>query len=107
MSRFTTAWGWQMFLPQTKGAHVSWGAPRTAKPGLSQKWLRRCPWSSHLFQNIGCDYEIDSYAVEDRCGVCHGDGSTCRTVKKTFEESEGLGECAFISGRPVRAGDGL
>uniref|UniRef100_A0A670ZHY5 ADAM metallopeptidase with thrombospondin type 1 motif 7 n=1 Tax=Pseudonaja textilis TaxID=8673 RepID=A0A670ZHY5_PSETE len=44
-----------------------------------------------ICKNVGCDYEIDSYAVEDRCGVCHGDGSTCRTVKKTFEESEGLG----------------
>ncbi|XP_007432084.2 A disintegrin and metalloproteinase with thrombospondin motifs 7 [Python bivittatus] len=44
-----------------------------------------------ICKNIGCDYEIDSYAEEDRCGVCHGDGSTCRTVKKTFEESEGLG----------------
>ncbi|XP_032089321.1 A disintegrin and metalloproteinase with thrombospondin motifs 7 isoform X2 [Thamnophis elegans] len=44
-----------------------------------------------ICKNIGCDYEIDSYAMEDRCGVCHGDGSTCRTVKKTFEESEGLG----------------
>ncbi|KAK9394164.1 A disintegrin and metalloproteinase with thrombospondin motifs 7 [Crotalus adamanteus] len=44
-----------------------------------------------ICKNIGCDYEIDSYAVEDRCGVCQGDGSTCQTVKKTFEESEGLG----------------
>ncbi|XP_070619128.1 A disintegrin and metalloproteinase with thrombospondin motifs 7 isoform X2 [Erythrolamprus reginae] len=44
-----------------------------------------------ICKNIGCDSEIDSYAVEDRCGVCQGDGSTCRTVKKTFEESEGLG----------------
>ncbi|XP_026543694.1 A disintegrin and metalloproteinase with thrombospondin motifs 7 [Notechis scutatus] len=44
-----------------------------------------------ICKNVGCDYEIDSYAVEDRCGVCHGDGSTCRTVRKTFEESEGLG----------------
>ncbi|XP_053127665.1 A disintegrin and metalloproteinase with thrombospondin motifs 7 isoform X2 [Hemicordylus capensis] len=44
-----------------------------------------------ICKNIGCDYEIDSYAVEDRCGVCRGDGSTCQTVKKTFEESEGLG----------------
>lgn len=43
-------------------------------------------------QNVGCDYEIDSNAVEDRCGVCHGDGSTCHTVKKTFEDSEGLGK---------------
>ncbi|XP_074862574.1 A disintegrin and metalloproteinase with thrombospondin motifs 7 isoform X2 [Carettochelys insculpta] len=44
-----------------------------------------------ICKNVGCDYEIDSNAVEDRCGVCHGDGSTCQTVKKTYEESEGLG----------------
>uniref|UniRef100_A0A452J348 Peptidase M12B domain-containing protein n=1 Tax=Gopherus agassizii TaxID=38772 RepID=A0A452J348_9SAUR len=44
-----------------------------------------------ICKNVGCDYEIDSNAVEDRCGVCHGDGSTCQTVKKMFEESEGLG----------------
>uniref|UniRef100_A0A6I8P898 ADAM metallopeptidase with thrombospondin type 1 motif 7 n=1 Tax=Ornithorhynchus anatinus TaxID=9258 RepID=A0A6I8P898_ORNAN len=44
-----------------------------------------------ICKNVGCDYEIDSNAIEDRCGVCHGDGSTCQTVKKTFEESEGLG----------------
>uniref|UniRef100_A0A8C1Z2L3 ADAM metallopeptidase with thrombospondin type 1 motif 7 n=1 Tax=Cyprinus carpio TaxID=7962 RepID=A0A8C1Z2L3_CYPCA len=40
---------------------------------------------------VGCDYEIDSDAVEDQCGVCHGNGSTCETVRKTFEDSEGLG----------------
>ncbi|XP_026711839.1 A disintegrin and metalloproteinase with thrombospondin motifs 7 [Athene cunicularia] len=44
-----------------------------------------------ICKNVGCDYEIDSNAVEDRCGVCHGDGSTCHTVRKTFEDSEGLG----------------
>uniref|UniRef100_A0A6J0V7N1 A disintegrin and metalloproteinase with thrombospondin motifs 7 isoform X1 n=1 Tax=Pogona vitticeps TaxID=103695 RepID=A0A6J0V7N1_9SAUR len=44
-----------------------------------------------ICKNVGCDYEIDSYAMEDRCGVCHGDGSTCQTVKKTFEETEGVG----------------
>ncbi|NWW01091.1 ATS7 metalloproteinase, partial [Oreocharis arfaki] len=44
-----------------------------------------------ICKNVGCDYEIDSHAVEDRCGVCHGDGSTCHTVLKTFEDSEGLG----------------
>ncbi|XP_076594528.1 A disintegrin and metalloproteinase with thrombospondin motifs 7 [Chaetodon auriga] len=40
---------------------------------------------------VGCDYVIESSAVEDRCGVCHGNGSTCTTVRRTFEESEGLG----------------
>uniref|UniRef100_I3JE65 ADAM metallopeptidase with thrombospondin type 1 motif 7 n=1 Tax=Oreochromis niloticus TaxID=8128 RepID=I3JE65_ORENI len=44
-----------------------------------------------ICKNIGCDYAIDSTAVEDRCGVCNGNGSTCTTVRKTFEESEGLG----------------
>ncbi|NXG37739.1 ATS7 metalloproteinase, partial [Dromaius novaehollandiae] len=44
-----------------------------------------------ICKNVGCDYEIDSNAVEDQCGVCHGNGSTCQTVKKMFEDSEGLG----------------
>ena len=50
-------------------------------------------------QNVGCDYEIDSNAVEDRCGVCHGDGSTCHTIEKTFEDSEGLGKGARLHPR--------
>ncbi|XP_051503745.1 A disintegrin and metalloproteinase with thrombospondin motifs 7-like isoform X2 [Myxocyprinus asiaticus] len=44
-----------------------------------------------ICKNLGCDYEVDSNAVEDQCGVCHGNGSTCKTVRKTFEDSEGLG----------------
>lgn len=44
-----------------------------------------------LLQNVGCDFEIDSGAVEDHCGVCQGNGSTCHTVSRTFEEAEGLG----------------
>lgn len=44
-----------------------------------------------ICKNVGCDFKIDSRAVEDRCGVCHGNGSTCHTVSRTFEESEGLG----------------
>ncbi|XP_054468557.1 A disintegrin and metalloproteinase with thrombospondin motifs 7 [Anoplopoma fimbria] len=44
-----------------------------------------------ICKNLGCDYVIDSSAVEDRCGVCHGNGSTCTTVRRTFEETEGLG----------------
>ncbi|XP_042347431.1 A disintegrin and metalloproteinase with thrombospondin motifs 7 [Plectropomus leopardus] len=44
-----------------------------------------------ICKNLGCDYVIESSAVEDRCGVCHGNGSTCTTVRRTFEETEGLG----------------
>ncbi|XP_004617610.1 A disintegrin and metalloproteinase with thrombospondin motifs 7 [Sorex araneus] len=44
-----------------------------------------------ICKNVGCDFIIDSGAVEDRCGVCKGDGSTCLTVSTTFEEAEGSG----------------
>ncbi|XP_006896869.1 PREDICTED: A disintegrin and metalloproteinase with thrombospondin motifs 12-like [Elephantulus edwardii] len=40
---------------------------------------------------VGCDYEIDSNATEDRCGVCLGDGSACQTVRKIFKQKEGSG----------------
>ncbi|XP_033035202.1 A disintegrin and metalloproteinase with thrombospondin motifs 12 [Trachypithecus francoisi] len=40
---------------------------------------------------VGCDYEIDSNATEDRCGVCLGDGSSCQTVRKMFKQKEGSG----------------
>uniref|UniRef100_A0A8C4M5U4 ADAM metallopeptidase with thrombospondin type 1 motif 12 n=1 Tax=Equus asinus asinus TaxID=83772 RepID=A0A8C4M5U4_EQUAS len=40
---------------------------------------------------VGCDYEIDSNATEDRCGVCLGDGSACQTVRKMFKQKEGSG----------------
>ncbi|KAL2091719.1 hypothetical protein ACEWY4_011517 [Coilia grayii] len=40
---------------------------------------------------VGCDYGIDSNAEEDRCGVCLGDGSTCQTVRETFDQPDGYG----------------
>ncbi|CAK6950782.1 LOW QUALITY PROTEIN: A disintegrin and metalloproteinase with thrombospondin motifs 12 [Scomber scombrus] len=42
-------------------------------------------------KEVGCDYGIDSNAVEDRCGVCLGDGTSCETVHKMFDEGEGFG----------------
>ncbi|ELK36002.1 A disintegrin and metalloproteinase with thrombospondin motifs 7 [Myotis davidii] len=40
-----------------------------------------------ICQNVGCDYQIDSRAVEDRCGVCGGNGSTCHTLSWVFQEN--------------------
>lgn len=42
-------------------------------------------------KEVGCDYGIDSNAVEDRCGVCLGDGSSCETIYNMFDEGEGFG----------------
>ncbi|MEQ2173782.1 A disintegrin and metalloproteinase with thrombospondin motifs 7 [Goodea atripinnis] len=40
---------------------------------------------------VGCDFGIDSNAVEDRCGVCLGDNTSCETVYRTYNEQEGFG----------------
>ena len=62
---------------------------------LALTWLRlvtRVSINCLLLQHVGCDWVIDSAAKEDRCGMCHGDGSTCQTIKDEFNEKEGLGE---------------
>ncbi|XP_033120764.1 A disintegrin and metalloproteinase with thrombospondin motifs 7-like [Anneissia japonica] len=41
---------------------------------------------SGICQKVGCDNKIDSNAIEDQCGVCHGDGSTCETIKSNITQ---------------------
>ncbi|XP_028922029.1 ADAMTS-like protein 3 isoform X2 [Ornithorhynchus anatinus] len=36
---------------------------------------------SGICQAVGCDRQLGSGAKEDNCGVCAGDGSTCRLVR--------------------------
>uniref|UniRef100_A0A8C2C109 ADAMTS-like 3 n=1 Tax=Cyprinus carpio TaxID=7962 RepID=A0A8C2C109_CYPCA len=36
---------------------------------------------SGICQEVGCDRQLGSNAKEDNCGVCAGDGSTCRLVR--------------------------
>jgi hypothetical protein len=44
------------------------------------------------FQRVGCDWEVDSDAKEDRCGICHGDGSQCETRKGLYSKRDGSGD---------------
>ncbi|MBN3302769.1 ATS3 metalloproteinase, partial [Amia calva] len=37
--------------------------------------------------HVGCDKEVGSYKQEDKCGVCGGDNSHCRTVKLTLSKT--------------------
>ncbi|KAK2876035.1 hypothetical protein Q8A67_020131 [Cirrhinus molitorella] len=37
--------------------------------------------------HVGCDKEVGSYKQEDKCGVCEGDNSHCRTVKLTLAKT--------------------
>ncbi|KAB0369054.1 hypothetical protein FD755_019059 [Muntiacus reevesi] len=36
---------------------------------------------SGICQAVGCDRQLGSNAKEDNCGVCAGDGATCRLVR--------------------------
>ncbi|XP_031413147.1 ADAMTS-like protein 1 [Meleagris gallopavo] len=40
---------------------------------------------SGLCQVVGCDRQLGSTVKEDNCGVCNGDGSTCRLVRGQYK----------------------
>ena len=42
-------------------------------------------------QHVGCDWQIDSPAREDHCGVCRGDGTSCKKVTSKFNDEQGTG----------------
>lgn len=48
-------------------------------------------------QKIGCDGIIGSSAKEDRCGVCNGDGRSCKIVRGDFNHTKGMGECVCLN----------
>ncbi|KAI8789362.1 A disintegrin and metalloproteinase with thrombospondin motifs 7 isoform X1, partial [Biomphalaria glabrata] len=52
-------------------------------------------------RHVGCDWNIDSSAIEDHCGVCFGDGSTCKTIKQQFNETKQLG---YVEATVIPAG---
>ncbi|XP_076665038.1 A disintegrin and metalloproteinase with thrombospondin motifs 7-like [Andrena cerasifolii] len=37
-------------------------------------------------RKVGCDWVLDSPAIEDKCGVCKGDGKRCKLVEGHFTE---------------------
>lgn len=55
----------------------------------------------HGSQHVGCDKEVGSLKQDDKCGVCGGDNSHCRTVKGT------LAKTPKQSGEQAWAGLGL
>ncbi|KAM4678065.1 A disintegrin and metalloproteinase with thrombospondin motifs 17 isoform 2-T2 [Discoglossus pictus] len=52
-------------------------------------------------QKIGCDGIIGSSGKEDRCGICNGDGKTCKVVKGDFNHTRGMG---YIEAAVIPAG---
>uniref|UniRef100_H3C8D2 ADAMTS/ADAMTS-like cysteine-rich domain-containing protein n=1 Tax=Tetraodon nigroviridis TaxID=99883 RepID=H3C8D2_TETNG len=42
-------------------------------------------------QVVGCDRQLGSAATEDNCGVCGGDGATCRLVRGHYRSQQDSG----------------
>ena len=36
-------------------------------------------------QHVGCDHILGSEAIEDKCRVCGGDGSSCETITGSMD----------------------
>ncbi|XP_053976514.1 A disintegrin and metalloproteinase with thrombospondin motifs 7-like [Hylaeus volcanicus] len=37
---------------------------------------------------VGCDWLLDSSAIEDKCGICKGDGSKCKKIEGLFDTKD-------------------
>ncbi|XP_062607950.1 LOW QUALITY PROTEIN: A disintegrin and metalloproteinase with thrombospondin motifs 3-like [Saccostrea cucullata] len=46
--------------------------------------------------DVGCDGKMNSTAREDKCGVCEGDGSQCKTVKGRFHKKFVSGQTGYV-----------
>ncbi|KAJ8007429.1 hypothetical protein DPEC_G00117400 [Dallia pectoralis] len=42
-------------------------------------------------QEVGCDSILSSPSREDQCGICNGNGRSCRVVKGDFNQTNGAG----------------
>ncbi|XP_072447201.1 LOW QUALITY PROTEIN: A disintegrin and metalloproteinase with thrombospondin motifs 19-like [Chiloscyllium punctatum] len=66
---------------------------------ISEKVLDGTPCGPHeadictngTCQKIGCDGMLDSSAREDHCGVCNGNGKSCKVIKGDFNHTRGAG----------------
>ncbi|KAM3857602.1 ADAMTS-like protein 1 [Diretmus argenteus] len=47
---------------------------------------------SGVCQIVGCDHQLGSTAKEDNCGVCNGDGSSCRLVRGHYKSQHASGK---------------
>ncbi|KAF5307128.1 hypothetical protein FQR65_LT07112 [Abscondita terminalis] len=65
-------------------------APR-AKDGTKCKPGTKNMCISGVCRKVGCDFAIDSDAMEDRCGICKGDGSQCELIDEVYHDVPGHG----------------
>ena len=59
----------------------------TAKDGTPCRPGTKDMCIAGLCRVVGCDWVLGSDAVDDRCGVCQGNGTECVIVEETFKET--------------------
>ncbi|XP_048524385.1 A disintegrin and metalloproteinase with thrombospondin motifs 12 isoform X1 [Dendroctonus ponderosae] len=66
--------------------HVLSKLEAAAKDGTPCKHGTRNMCISGVCRVVGCDNVLESESVEDRCGVCNGDGTQCKIVEETYKD---------------------
>ncbi|KAG5879484.1 hypothetical protein JTB14_013989 [Gonioctena quinquepunctata] len=61
------------------GPRVKDGTP--CKAGTKNRCI------SGICRKIGCDFQLDSDAVEDICGICNGDGTQCKIIEEVYKDT--------------------
>lgn len=70
--------------PSLQGQESQEGASGPERWGQGSFLLLTSPPPHPTLQPFGCDKEVGSMKTDDKCGVCGGDNSHCRTVKGTL-----------------------
>ncbi|XP_016135918.1 ADAMTS-like protein 3 [Sinocyclocheilus grahami] len=73
------AWGTWSDCSRTCGGGASYSLRRCLNGGNCEG--RNIRYRTCSNTEVGCDRQLGSNAKEDNCGVCAGDGSTCRLVR--------------------------
>ncbi|KAK0072793.1 hypothetical protein PV325_010782, partial [Microctonus aethiopoides] len=48
-------------------------------------------------REVGCDWILESGAIEDRCQVCQGDGTQCTFIEGDYNETRGYGYAKVVT----------
>lgn len=96
---FVTSVGWPRCKSAQKRGEAKQFVPRQPSPhkafvGLNLEVCKCCSslrllnlvfqFFFFLLKQAGCDHVLNSKARRDKCGVCGGDNSSCKTVAGTF-----------------------
>nr|XP_023026845.1 A disintegrin and metalloproteinase with thrombospondin motifs 7-like [Leptinotarsa decemlineata] len=57
------------------------------KDGTSCKTGTKNRCISGVCRKVGCDFQLDSDAVEDVCGICNGDGTQCKIIEEVYKDT--------------------